>query len=450
MKQSYNPLRSVTLLSPAPSYFEALRDRRRPLTQMQRLPRQGLLALEAVTPPDWEVNIIDERIEPIVPEKIDSPIVGITAMTYMAPRAFALARQLKALGKTVVLGGFFPTLTPELALAESGVDSIVIGRGEHAWPLLLTDFTNGQLKRSYRHPFGHHGYKLPQVNFNLTGPKLGYNGWLTQVQTSLGCKFHCRFCAIPPFHTRQFALRDMDDVTDEVANAPTQRIYFVDDNLLNHPVYLEKLCDRLRPVQKGWSGQLSMDIRGHQQLLKKMRQSGCFWIHVGIESLDQATLKTQEKMQNNVQKYLDTVNLIRDEGISVSAGMMFGFPTDPASVFETTENFLDRAGLDSVSFHFYTPFPGSSDFKTLADADQLVTRQLEHYDTYHVIVRTKNFTTEELTEKVEALQYRFYRPYQVVKRMLRGLSNGHSGIARTFAGGAMGYINRRQGLPLHP
>jgi radical SAM superfamily enzyme YgiQ (UPF0313 family) len=417
---------------------------------MQRLPRQGLLALEAVTPPDWEVNIIDERIEPIVPEKIDSPIVGITAMTYMAPRAFALARQLKALGKTVVLGGFFPTLTPELALADSGVDSIVIGRGEHAWPLLLTDFANGQLKRSYRHPFGHHGYKLPQVNFNLTGPKLGYNGWLTQVQTSLGCKFHCRFCAIPPFHTRQFALRDMDDVTDEVANAPTQRIYFVDDNLLNHPAYLEKLCDRLRPVQKGWSGQLSMDIRAHRQLLKKMRQSGCFWIHVGIESLDQATLKTQEKMQNNVQKYLDTVNLIRDEGISVSAGMMFGFPTDPASVFETTENFLDRAGLDSVSFHFYTPFPGSSDYKTLADADQLVTRQLEHYDTYHVIVRTKNFTTEELTEKVEALQYRFYRPYQVVKRMLRGLSNGHSGIARTFAGGAMGYINRRQGLPLHP
>jgi radical SAM superfamily enzyme YgiQ (UPF0313 family) len=181
-----------------------------------------------------------------------------------------------------------------------------------------------------------------------------------------------------------------------------------------------------------------------------MRQSGCFWIHLGIESLDQATLKTQEKMQNNVQKYLDTLNLIRDEGISVSAGMMFGFPTDPASVFETTENFLDLAGLDSVSFHFYTPFPGSPDYKILAEADQLVTRQLEHYDTYHVIVHTKNFTTEELTEKVEALQYRFYRPHQTLKRMLRGLSNGHSGITRTFAGGAMGYINRRQGLPLYP
>ena len=450
MKKPCNSLRSVTLISPAPSYFEALRDRRSPLTRMQRLPRQGLLALEAVTPKGWDVNIIDERIEPIVAENIDSPIVGITTMTYMAPRAFDLARQLKALGKTVVLGGFFPTLTPELALGEPSVDSIVIGRGEHAWPLLLTDFAHGCLKRKYRHPFGHHGYKLPQINFNLSGPDRGFNGWLTQVQTSLGCKFHCRFCAIPPFHTRQFALRDMDDVIDEVAHAPTQRIYFVDDNLLNHPEYLENLCDRLRPTQKGWSGQLSMDIRRYPQLLKKMRQSGCFWLHLGIESLDQATLKTQGKKQNHVENYLDTLNLIRDEGISVSAGMMFGFPTDSASVFEVTEKFLDRAGLDSVSFHFYTPFPGSSDYNRLAAEDQLVSQRLEDYDTYHVVVRTKNFTTEELREKVEALQYRFYRPYQVFKRMLRGLCNGHSGIARTFAGGAMGYLNRRQGLPLHP
>lgn len=450
MKQSSSLLRSVTLISPAPPYFEELRHHPNPLTRMQRLPRQALLALEAVTPPDWEVIIRDERVETIVPEKIESPIVGITAMTYMAPRALALARQLKALGKTVVLGGYFPTLTPELALADPSVDSIVIGRGEHAWPLLLTDFAGGQLKRSYRHPFGRHGYKLPAVNCSLTGPELGYNGWLTQVQTSLGCKFHCRFCAIPLFHSRQFSLRDLDDVRDEVESAPGRRIYFVDDNLLNQPAYLEKLCDRLRPLKKGWSGQLSMDIRQHPQLLKKMGQSGCFWIHLGIESIEESFLKAQGKMQNRVDDYLHTLDLIRDQGISVSAGMMFGFPTDSASVFDTTEEFLDRAALDSVSFHYYTPFPGSTDYKRLHAADQLVTRQLDHYDTYHPVVRTRHFTTEELTEKVEALQQRYYRPHQVLKRMLRGLGNGQAGIVRTLAGGAMGYLTLRQGLPLHP
>jgi radical SAM superfamily enzyme YgiQ (UPF0313 family) len=450
VKQSSKPLRSVTLISPAPPYCEELRHRPGPLTRMQRLPRLGLLALEAVTPPDWEVIIRDERVETIAPEEIESPIVGITVMTYMAPRALALARQLKARGKTIVLGGYFPTLTPELALADPSVDSIVIGRGEHAWPLLLADFAGGRLRRSYHHPFGHHGYKLPAVNCSLTGPERGYNGWLTQVQTGMGCKFHCRFCAIPLFHSRQFALRDLDDVSDEVAAAPGRRIYFVDDNLLNQPAYLEKLCDRLRPLRKGWSGQLSMDIWQHRRLLKKMGQSGCFWIHTGIESIEEGSLRAQGKKQNMVEHYLDTLNMIRDQGISVSAGMMFGFPTDSASVFETTEAFLDRAALDSVSFHYYTPYPGSPDYNRLQAADQLITRQLDHYDTYHAVVRTNNFTTEELTDKVEALKQRFYRPQQVLKRMLHRIGKGDLGIARTFVGGAMGYRNLRQGLPLHP
>lgn len=450
MKHSSRAHKSVTLISPAPPYCEALRDHPSTLTRMQRLPRQALLALEAVTPPDWEVIIRDERVETIEPEKIESPIVGITVMTYMAPRALALTRQLKGLGKTVVLGGYFPTLTPELALADPSVDSIVMGRGEYAWPLLLADFAAGQLKRSYHHPFGRHGYKLPAVNHRLTGPELGYNGWLTQVQTSMGCKFHCRFCAIPLFHSRQFALRDLDDVRDEVAAAPGRRIYFVDDNLLNQPAYLEKLCDRLRPLRKGWSGQLSMDIGRHPKLLKKMGQSGCFWIHTGIESTEEGSLRAQGKKQNRVEHYLDTLNLMRDQGISVSAGMMFGFPTDSASVFKTTEAFLDRAALDSVSFHYYTPYPGSPDYNRLHAADQLVTRQLDRYDTYHAVVRTNNFTSEELIEKVEALKQRFYRPQQVLKRMLHRLGKGDAGIARTFVGGAMGYLNLRQGLPLHP
>ncbi len=449
MKHHHRLLRSVTLIAPAPPYYDTLRDCQGPLMQMQRLPRLGLLALEAVTPPDWEVRIIDERIDSVVPEEIDSPIIGITTMTYIAPRAFALARKLKACGKTVVLGGFFPTLSPELALAEPAVDCVVIGRGEYSWPRLLTDFTQGRLRKVYRHAFDHRDFKLPQVNYTLTGPELGYNGYLTQIQTSLGCKFTCRFCAVPQFHDYRFALRDIDDVVGEVAGAPSQRVCFVDDNLLNHPVYLEMLCDRLRPTKKLWSAQMSLDIRSYRGLLRKMRQAGCFWIHVGIESLDEATLKAQEKRQNNIQKYLDTLNMIRDEGISVSSGIVLGFPTDSPSVFDNTERFLDRAGLDTVSFHYYTPFPGCPDYNKFAAADQLITKRLECYDTYHAVVRTKHFSPEELTEKVEALKSRFYGPRRVLARTIRGLCSGYSGVGWTVAAGAVGYLNCRKGLPLY-
>lgn len=450
MKYSENLLRSVTLIAPAPSYYDALRDRQGPLVQLQRMPRLGLFALEAVTPPDWEVHIIDERIEAVVPESIDSPIVGITAMTNMAPRAFGLTRKLKAYGKTVVIGGFFPTLTPDLALAEPSVDCIVIGRGEYSWPILLKDFAQGRLQKSYHHPFGENGFKLPQINYHLASPEFGYNGFITQIQTTLGCKFRCRFCAIPRFHGPKYALRDIDDVVGEVACAPTRRISFLDDNLLNETQYLETLCERLLPLNKKWTAQMSMDIRMHQKLLKKMRQSGCFWLHVGIESLDETALKTQGKRQNNVQKYMDTINMIRDEGISVSTGFMFGLPNESLAVFENTERFIDRAGLDAVSFHYYTPFPGCPDYKKMEDAGQLVTRELELYDTYHAVVRTQNYSHGELVEKVEALKKRFYRPRKVLTRMFRGLFEGYTGVARTLTCGTVGYLNNRRGLPIYP
>lgn len=443
-------MKSVTLISPAPPYYEPLRNDQGPLTQLRRVPRLGLLALEAVTPMDWQVRIIDERIETVVPETIDSPIVGITTMTPMAPRAFDLAHQLKMHGKTVVLGGFFPSLTPELALSEPDVDSIVIGRGEYSWPLLLNDFFRGRLKKVYRTAFGHYKFKLPQINYHLTAPESGYNGLLTQMQTSLGCKFHCRFCAVPRFYGGRFALRDMDDLADEAAAAPSRRISFLDDNLLNEPAYLEQLCDRLRPLKKKWTAQLSMDIGKHPVLLKKMRRSGCFWIHVGIESLDAATLKAQRKGQNDIRKYLEILNMIRGEGISVSSGFVFGFPTESPAVFENTGRFIDRAGLDAISFHYYTPFPGCPDFNKLAGADQLITHRLEYYDTYHPVVRTQNYSLRELTENVEALKKRFNRPRRVLTRALGGLLEGYSGVARTLTCGAIGYLNFRQGLPIYP
>lgn len=99
-------MNSVTLISPAPECFDTLRHSNRLMTKLQVLPRLSLLALEAATPPGWDVRILDERVNTIVPHDIDSPLVGITTMTYMAPRAFALARALKALGKTVCWVGF--------------------------------------------------------------------------------------------------------------------------------------------------------------------------------------------------------------------------------------------------------------------------------------------------------------------------------------------------------
>src|SRR5512147_2510207 len=67
--------------------------------------------------PRARVEILDEGIQHVDPERIEADLVGITAITGNAPRAYQLADRLRARGNPVVLGGPHPTLLPDEAQA---------------------------------------------------------------------------------------------------------------------------------------------------------------------------------------------------------------------------------------------------------------------------------------------------------------------------------------------
>ena len=76
----------------------------------------GLLICAGVVPKHWDVEVIDECVtdRPHAPQP-DCDIVGISAMTTQAKRAYQLADAYRALGVTVVLGGIHPSALPEEA-----------------------------------------------------------------------------------------------------------------------------------------------------------------------------------------------------------------------------------------------------------------------------------------------------------------------------------------------
>src|SRR6185295_19255430 len=98
-----------------------------------------LTTLAAMVPEELngDVTIQDEGVEPLN-LNFDADIVGITAITGTALRAYQIADDLRARGHTVVLGGVHPTLMPDEASAHA--DAVVTGYAEQAWPALLRDF----------------------------------------------------------------------------------------------------------------------------------------------------------------------------------------------------------------------------------------------------------------------------------------------------------------------
>ena len=103
-----------------------------------------LTTLAAMVPPDIEVKLVDGSVDPI-PMDEPADLVGISAITGCARPAYALAKHFRQRGIPVVLGGVHVTILPGEAIQHA--DSIVIGRGEHAWPQLIEDFRRGALQR---------------------------------------------------------------------------------------------------------------------------------------------------------------------------------------------------------------------------------------------------------------------------------------------------------------
>ena len=65
--------------------------------------------LAGLTPPDVDVRLVDENVEP-VDVNAAADWVAITCMTASAPRAYAIANAFRERGIPVVRGGIHPTV----------------------------------------------------------------------------------------------------------------------------------------------------------------------------------------------------------------------------------------------------------------------------------------------------------------------------------------------------
>ena len=127
--------------------------------------------LAALTPPGWEFDVIDETQEDVLDEKgnltfDDADLVGITAVSYQAPRAYQIARACRRAGITTIIGGSHVTMAPDEA--ESFVDSVVLREGISVWKGILKDFEEGKLKKRYD------GGLVPLESYNGIMPDRAY------------------------------------------------------------------------------------------------------------------------------------------------------------------------------------------------------------------------------------------------------------------------------------
>jgi len=379
-------------------------------------PKLGLPTIAANTPPDVEVRIVDECVEDI-DFNVDVDLVGISVMTYLAPRAYEIAAKFRARGVKVVLGGIHVSMCPEEA--KEHADSIVVGESEKTWPILVEDFRRGELKSLYEEKDLPKLENLPIPRRELFKPN---SYWTTNcVQTSRGCPFACDFCTVTIFGGNQFRLRPIEQVIEEVKRLKKGFVVFVDDNIAGNKAYAKQLFKALIPLKINWGSQASLTMARDPELLDLAAKSGCTALFIGVESISEENLAAANKRFNKVDKYKEEFRRFHDYGILIQTGMIFGFDHDDESAFERTVEFLEENNIELAMFNILTPLPGTNLYKKMDAEGRIIDRDWSHYDGRHVVFKPKLMTPETLQEGFLWAYHKFFSYPSIIKRIVPSL-----------------------------
>lgn len=381
-----------------------------------KFPTLSLASIAAVTPPEWDVALLDDNFEKI-DYASDADIIALTAMTPQAPRAYMIADEFRRRGKTVVMGGFHASNMPDEAL--NHVDAVVVGEGEVVWPRLLSDFRDGTLQRRYQAESQLAMDSIPVARRELFK---GKRYLLTNtIQTTRGCPFDCEFCSVTAFYGRKYRKRPVDNILKELVQLRKSNsfAFFVDDNLVADRKYALELFAGMKGMDFKWLSHSPIDFAGDRELIKAAGEAGCVGMFVGFESLNQDSLAAMGKVTNRAKSYLEDAKAFRDNGIGILGSFVLGYDGDTPAVFEQLLRFCEEARIEAAIFPLLTPYPGTAVRRRLEAEGRIISNDWRDYDMEHVNFKPAGMSIEELQQGYDWLNASFYSFPSMYRRLFK-------------------------------
>jgi radical SAM superfamily enzyme YgiQ (UPF0313 family) len=385
----------------------------------------GLGIIAALTPDNWDIELIDESFEEFALRQAD--LVGLTAFTSNAPRAYEIAEICRKAGIYTVMGGVHASMMTEEAVTY--VDTVVAGEAETIWPVFLSDFESGNPKLLYRGGITPVNL-IPHVRRDIF--KYPYVNDL--IQTSRGCPMGCDFCSVTELCGKQYRERDVDDVLDEMEKLSRPMVFIVDDHLVNNNKQGRERAIRLfkgivnRGIKILWLGQASINFADDDEVLYWAAKSGCNLILLGIEAETTEALTDAKKRLNlsrGVDSYKQSFKKIHRHGIGILGAMMFGMESDGREELLARRDFILRSGIDAIQSSIMTPLPGTGLYKRKkAEKKILLTNYPEDWKYYHFMhatMDTSKLTREELQETMKEIWWSMYNKDNIRKMMFKTL-----------------------------
>jgi hopanoid C-3 methylase len=386
------------------------------------------------------VAIVDLKADPLglSPERLPfaPDVVGLTGVTCEANTVIAIADELKARFKTlVVVGGHHASCDPGF-FSKPFVDYVVTGLGKLSFRQLIDALEVGQkpniagilnLREGVPEPFTPRCYTAADLvddrapRYDLVRQHRdayvmsGVGGKTGFVASAFGCTHSCTFCCIPNMTANRYLLHSNASVVRDVAILrDVDTIRLVDANTFGNVETARDLADRL--MQAGFRKPLVADVRSdtvvsNPKLFEHWRKAGLSAAVIGFEEISNRRLAQLNK-RSTIQTNIEAIRILKALGIRI-VGDFIVSPDYEEADFEGLESFIQQSGIDLPIPAVLTPIPGTPLYERMRA--QIIVDDLDYYTFTNAVVATR------MAEK------QFYRRYAgLLKNCLSQLHSGGS------------------------
>jgi radical SAM superfamily enzyme YgiQ (UPF0313 family) len=383
----------------------------------------GLMVLAGLTPPEWEISIVDENLG--APDYAAMPrpdLVGITAFTSQANRAYEVAAHFRRLGVPVVMGGIHATMCQDEVLER--VDSVVTGEGESIWAQVLDDARHGRLKRRYEGGLADINKVQPARHDLLT---TGYA--FGAIQTTRGCPLNCSFCSVTAFNGAHYRQRPIPDVVREFQSVREKHVLVVDDNLIGtRPEHIARAKDLFRAMaqanlRKKWIAQATINFADDEELMALAAKAGCIGVFIGFETPSPEGLRELGKKFNLLKgrDFRASVRRIQRHGILVVGSFIIGLDVDKPGIGKRIADVATQYGVDSLNVLFLTPLPGTRLWDQMKSQGRIpldtFPEDWKYYTLTFPTARYKHLSLEAIIEELISCDRGFYSMPRILRRV---------------------------------
>jgi radical SAM superfamily enzyme YgiQ (UPF0313 family) len=383
----------------------------------------SLLTIAGLTPPEWHVSIVDEnRGVPDYAAMSRPDLVGITAFTSQANRAYEIAAHFRSQGIPVVMGGIHATMRLDEALEH--VDAVVTGEAEGVWTQVLEDVQAGGLKRRYE------GKRadltdLPPARHDLLATGYAFGA----VQTTRGCPLNCSFCSVTAFNGAQYRQRPIPEVVREFQRIREKHVLVVDDNLIGtRPEHIARAKDLFRAMdradlRKEWVAQATINFADDDELLALAAKAGCRGVFIGFESPTPDGLREVGKKFNILKgrDFRASVRRIQNHSILVVGSFIIGLDVDEPGIGRHIAETGTRYGVDNLNVLFLTPLPGTRLWGRLRKEDRIALNRFpddwKYYTLTFPAAEYKHLSVRDAIREMTECNRRFYSLPRILRRV---------------------------------